>query len=486
VYPVEVPYTVGGPALNPEDHNAADGSVFVTEGTVGSLSFTTAANAAVGEPDETVVFTMGAPVNAAPGTRTRHTVTISEANFPPMPHLAARQPGVGDSPTRIVTADGGTVNVSLAVEDLNPGDSHTHDWSMTSPALVDLDGGDPLGLMFDPSGLGAGLYIVRVTVTDDAPVPASGSDELLLEVVTSAPVLSDTMDSDGDGVDDAAEGFGDSDQDGIPDYLDADDSGRLLPLGDGQSIQGPYGMMLSIGGVAFASGETDAKVTAQDIADHGGPDYGPASTSDDPGYTLLDGYFDFEVWGLSNPGQVFPLVVPLPAGTQLPADAAHRKHRPDTGWGDFVEDARNALASAAKDTFGYCPPPGDGAYTAGLTEGDDCVQLTLEDGGPNDADDQANGVYRDPSAVVTGGGDSSGPSGPKGLLKRWLEKRRQARACAAECVEAQEQARPWNALVCRYLCRLGIWGNDPAAASGLPSAAEDPPGGGQPAADAQE
>ena len=36
----------------------------------------------------------------------------------------------------------------------------------------------------------------------------------------------------------------------------------------------------------------------------------------------------------------------------------------------------------------------------GLTEGDSCLQLTLEDGGPNDADGEVNGVFKDPSGVA--------------------------------------------------------------------------------------
>ncbi|MFL2495054.1 MAG: hypothetical protein ACJ0RL_05475 [Porticoccaceae bacterium] len=36
----------------------------------------------------------------------------------------------------------------------------------------------------------------------------------------SAPVLASDVDSDGDGISDADEGYGDSDGDGIPDYAD--------------------------------------------------------------------------------------------------------------------------------------------------------------------------------------------------------------------------------------------------------------------------
>jgi hypothetical protein len=42
--------------------------------------------------------------------------------------------------------------------------------------------------------------------------------------------------------------------------------------------------------------------------------------------------------------------------------------------------------------MGVCPPPGSAEYRPGLNHGDWCVQVTIEDGGPNDADGAKNGV----------------------------------------------------------------------------------------------
>lgn len=44
--------------------------------------------------------------------------------------------------------------------------------------------------------------------------------------------------------------------------------------------------------------------------------------------------------------------------------------------------------------------PGSGAWVDGLTIGHGCLQLTLQDGGPNDADFAANGVIRDPGGLA--------------------------------------------------------------------------------------
>src|SRR5690606_23283195 len=48
---------------------------------------------------------------------------------------------------------------------------------------------------------------------------------------------------------------------------------------------------------------------------------------------------------------------------------------------------------------GHCPPPDSDLYRDGLNAGDWCVRLTLEDGGPNDGDGDANGVILDPGGV---------------------------------------------------------------------------------------
>jgi len=70
-------------------------------------------------------------------------------------------------------------------------------------------------------------------------------------------------------------------------------------------------------------------------------------------------------------------------------------------WKDFIQDGHNSLSSAPGRS-GFCPPPGDAQYTAGLVNGYYCVQITIEDGGPNDADGTANAVVADPAGVAIG------------------------------------------------------------------------------------
>ena len=65
----------------------------------------------------------------------------------------------------------------------------------------------------------------------------------------------------------------------------------------------------------------------------------------------------------------------------------------------FVEDASNMIMSADSSN-GVCPAAGSEEYGPGWYIGDDCLQLMIEDGGPNDADGLANGAVIDPSGVA--------------------------------------------------------------------------------------
>ena len=93
-------------------------------------------------------------------------------------------------------------------------------------------------------------------------------------------------------------------------------------------------------------------------------------------------------------------------------------------WTSFVVDANNQLHSAP-GSAGYCPPPGDTQWTSGLTAGNHCVQLTLEDGGPNDADGLVNASIVDPGAVSVSTADDrqeddgNGAIGGVSLLALW-------------------------------------------------------------------
>jgi hypothetical protein len=76
----------------------------------------------------------------------------------------------------------------------------------------------------------------------------------------------------------------------------------------------------------------------------------------------------------------------------------YRKFTGATGWNNFVVDASNIVSSTTGEP-GTCPEAGSSEYQAGLAYLAYCIQLLIEDGGPNDVDNMANGVISDPGAV---------------------------------------------------------------------------------------
>ena len=70
------------------------------------------------------------------------------------------------------------------------------------------------------------------------------------------------------------------------------------------------------------------------------------------------------------------------------------------GWQAVCGRCTNAISSATAAS-GTCPEPGSTSYTAGLVVGANCIQLLIEDGGPNDTDGMADGTVTDPSGIAT-------------------------------------------------------------------------------------
>ena len=118
-----------------------------------------------------------------------------------------------------------------------------------------------------------------------------------------------------------------------------------------------------------------------------------------------DEYFDFPVglidYRLSGgeSGHVYSLVI-LTSFAIGPRDEIKNYTNDTLGWQLFTEDANNNIFSATAIS-GACPEPGSDIYTLGLSQGRNCVQLMLEDGGPNDPDGQANGMLIDPVGVAS-------------------------------------------------------------------------------------
>ncbi len=395
-YPVNIPYIVSGSAANPADHNAASGTIVISSGRIGSLIFNVVSDA-TGEADETVVFSLDSPSDVVAGVRNNHTVTIVETNIVPRVTLAMTQ---GVANVALVSNADGQVTITATIDDPNPSDSHTYDWSATNNNLVDIDDGDPSTFLFDPVSLLNGFYKVRLTVTDDGAGLLQTEIDLLIEVVASLPALIADTDTDADGVNDVDEPY-DLDSDGIVDYLDdaALESNELqLDVNSSGSImRTDAGLSLRLGDTAFAAGADGALVTVADISAYGGGEGNAGSASATDTLANNGDYYDFEVSGLPDAGQSVRIVIPYTDA--LPAGAVYRKYDPVTGWSDFVIDGNNNVVASAPGTPSECPPPGAASFVEGLTAGHYCVQITIQDGGSNDQDGLANHVIEDPAQI---------------------------------------------------------------------------------------
>jgi hypothetical protein len=265
----------------------------------------------------------------------------------------------------------------------SPGQSHSFDWSGSDPGAFVPARVAAQSYILDPLTLNAGTYALEVSVADDGLPVAHAESRTLLRVVGALPILNAADDSDGDGLDDRSEGAGDGDGDRVPDYLDAIDSPNAMQLAtDGRAIEVSPGLKLRLGETAFALGGSQVAIDEDDVAA-------------DVDYGYVNGVADFEILGL-EPGGRADVVIPL--RRPITAGAVYRKQL-FGAWQDWSDEGADAIASSP-GADGVCPPPGSAAYGPGLTVGDGCLQLTLTDGGANDADGFANGVIRDPGGLA--------------------------------------------------------------------------------------
>ena len=377
-YPVTVPMTIGGTA-SASDFTSATDAIVISEGTKGMATLSITADDEA-ESEETVVITLGAPTNAIVGSVSERTITIIEGNVAPVLTLAVTQ---GSNTGRIVAADAGTVTVTASYSDLNAGDTHIFEWAA---AVSDMPGAviDGAVATFDPSTLGDTVTSAGASVTDSGIGSLNTSASATIKILAAAPVLADT-DTDGDGVADSAEGYNDSDNDGIPDYQDNIVETYLAPVGDsGQVIQSDVGTTITLGNTALADGNNEVGIDESDVG------------TEDEDFIYLGGLVDFEVSG-AQVGASYNIVLPL--SSAVPEDAVLRKFiDANVGWQAFVENATNAISSATA-VSSTCPEPGSASYAAGLVVGATCLQLLIEDGGANDADGAADGTVTDPSGV---------------------------------------------------------------------------------------
>ena len=393
-YPVSVEYAISG-TTDASDHDLTNGTFTITAGnTSGTINVSTS-NDAIIEGTETLILTLSNPINAAIGSQNTHTINITETNIAPVVNLTIQQN------TQVVS----TINNSLAgpiiftasVSDTS-GDTHSFDWSQTSNALTSNATVAPTSnsnsfTINDPTTLTAGIYTFSVTVSDGTE-QTTATRLILVESTGVAKV--------------------DTDGDNIPDNVDSVTAPELLQDQTGNSstttfLQTESGLKLKAGQISIVANRKGALISSDDISDYGGTN-GTTSTNATDTLDHISGKFDFEIHNVL-PGNSVSVVLPLQ--TSLRRNAVYRKYNATDGWKEFVVDNNNAIASAT-GAKGVCPAPGSSEYQTGLTAFHYCIQLTIEDGGPNDADGVANGVILDPGVFALSSSNTNTQNNPCG------------------------------------------------------------------------
>jgi hypothetical protein len=286
-----------------------------------------------------------------------------------------------------VAGAAGLVTVTANIFDANTADEHCITFTSSDGALTEyVDVNDTNAdcrvsntYTFDPNLLDSGSYPLTVSVLESNTV-APFTTEMTIEIPVTAGTATVIVDSNSNGIPDSEES------------IDAvNDATQLAAIANEAPLRVAAGLSLSLGDIAKANTEVNGFVAS----------VAREQVQSDLHYSDISTITNFNISGLQQLGDSVSVVIPLATDVVIPAGAVYRKFTELEGaWFDFVVDAENQLASAAKDAQGNCPLPNSVSYTEGLTEGDNCIQLTIEDGGLNDADSTANGRVVDPGVLV--------------------------------------------------------------------------------------
>lgn len=410
-YPVTVTVSASGATAGVDYVLTSDTLTFSSAETVQYLMVT--ANDNVSALDRTLVLTLsgvsGDAVLADPGQR-RHSIRITTAAAPPDAQLQVSQAG---AKRQVVYAGDGVVTLTALVSD--PNGAGTASCGLWQSSALGLSGSAPCVVTFDPSTVAPGLYTVTVSVSD-------GSFSVDRSVVVSllagsAPALSGS-DSDGDGIANNVEDTVDENGNGLLDYLDVTDisSPDTIPL---NLLGGSLPLMaVADSGLHLIAGRY--AIAAQSVTQSGIQVFESqvavgATPVIDADHAAIGAIVDFEVRGLTDLDRVAHVVLPLPV-VLLPG-VTWRELSGAGAWASFSANGGDAIASAPRTADGQCPPPQGASYVPGLVAGNSCVQLTLTDGGPNDADGLADGTVRVTAAptvareAAVASAPTSGPAG---------------------------------------------------------------------------
>ncbi|GLP96851.1 hypothetical protein GCM10007895_21570 [Paraferrimonas sedimenticola] len=384
--PVQVNYTVGGTASE-DDHTLQAGTVEIAPGQASAeVTFEVIMDNAAEDNETVVVDITSLQGKAVLSNERSYTVMITDNNVAPVGQIAITQGGLNLG--RYAYKDRGQcIDVMANVTDAN-GDTLQFDWSSSDQLLIQSPcQGAPASnnsLSIDATNIAAGFYRLEALVSD-------GQNEIkltsILVVEDTTPVLGNT-DSDNDDIPDSTEGIEDSDGDGTPDYLDPVDAVAFQPLRVSATeesrltlVQSSNGVALLVGDAAILAGLQGTIITSQQL-------FSVTDTAADPDYDLVGDLFDLRLRGLTDANPSASIVLPLKVS--VPPNAILRTATPD-GWNTFSSSSSEVIRTAQR-IDGACPALGSSQYSDGLQVYAECLEVSIQDAGANDADQSKNGA----------------------------------------------------------------------------------------------
>ena len=406
VYPLYIDVTVSGSADN-NDHTLLDTRIVLESGSDINLAFNTL-NDGIDEAEEfvTVMISVTSSDGMHLGTISGRRIVITPNNIAPRVRLTATQ----DNLAGVVfnSAVDFPVSVRADYNDLN-GDDTTITWDVPNElTIIEQRSNEILVDIVDLNVQNKdGIYRISATVTDDSGANNnSASDQILFRVTPNALNLSDSLDSDNDGIDDATESTLDNDRDNIADYLDQYSEQHAVPLA-GERWANSYfaetalSAHLSLGVEAVTLGNIGGLIDEEDMSS--------LSARSETEIDLVEigltndlalpenlqsssqmgvEYYSLEIRDIGGPGTNAMLAIPLThavgSGFSVYAYQANR------GWDTFYLDQENSLHTDAGET-GVCREPITLNYTPGAQSRHKCLMLVIQDGGLNDRDNEADG-----------------------------------------------------------------------------------------------
>ncbi|MGJ8680984.1 choice-of-anchor U domain-containing protein [Paraglaciecola sp.] len=424
----------------PSEDNSGDLPVTIPQ-SVESIYIDISENAVHGD-EITIKLDASEHVNVLNNTMT--TLSVIAENQVPIARLYIEQEsalGAADFlPVNRVITSGGYAKVTVMVDDVNMADMHDIAFTVSHDVLVDMPEGADVPdvedmsntFIFDPTLLDPLSYEFMVDVVENNTTEAYAASNSLMIPVDRTDSATLSIDSDMDGIADTEEVAG-FEHDNSRFYIARGDIWGRVDNSTGNGaivVSGGYTLKLGQFAEGKAQRNNDNELIVNSIART------PTLWPNEEGLISVNGEIDqkfknplntvsnFIIDGLAQHGDSASVVIPLIkvslkptledptkfeniiSDVSIPEGAEYRKYTQTEGWFTFVEDDNNSIASAMKDEFGNCPVPGSTAYYSGnqengLVEGNQCVQLTIEDGGVNDADGIANGKIEDPGFLAT-------------------------------------------------------------------------------------